>query len=129
MGELINMGVAAGNVISLVYMWNMMEGKCYLVFSCQLFLTVFFWPSFHYFADDEEDAEDFVWQIVTVNVDEYLLFGDPTFRRHFRLTKPLFELSIDILTFLFWFMVFVVTLYNVFVVDFMWSTSTKIMKL
>ncbi|KAK3910182.1 Protein ANTAGONIST OF LIKE HETEROCHROMATIN PROTEIN 1, partial [Frankliniella fusca] len=39
--------------------------------------------------DDEED--DRIWEKVTVNVEEYRMMGDPSFRKHFRLTKPMFE--------------------------------------
>ncbi|KAK3911312.1 Protein ANTAGONIST OF LIKE HETEROCHROMATIN PROTEIN 1 [Frankliniella fusca] len=42
-------------------------------------------------CDLEENQENFNWERVEVNVDEYRRMGDPSFKRHFRLSKPTYE--------------------------------------
>ncbi|KAK3929702.1 Putative nuclease [Frankliniella fusca] len=40
----------------------------------------------------EETLKTFFWEKVTVDVNEYLRFSDPTFKRHFRLSTTQFEI-------------------------------------
>lgn len=44
-----------------------------------------------FFEDDEDDEEGFLWQRVNIDPEEFLLMRNGTFKRHFRMSKPTFE--------------------------------------
>lgn len=42
------------------------------------------------------------WVAVTVNINEYHLLGDPCFKLHFRMTRTVFEVHIELEQLLSW---------------------------
>ncbi|KAK3924070.1 Protein ANTAGONIST OF LIKE HETEROCHROMATIN PROTEIN 1 [Frankliniella fusca] len=50
-------------------------------------------PSILSLLDDEEDER--IREKVAVNVEEYRMMGDPSFRKHFHLTKPTLETQVS----------------------------------
>ncbi|KAK3915857.1 Putative nuclease [Frankliniella fusca] len=39
----------------------------------------------------DDDADELHWEAVTVNLDDYRWMGDPSFQKHFRISKPTYE--------------------------------------